>query len=219
MRKPTKQTNKTKKIETNQQKHKVKNCCIGGNNGRLCIYERGSEVRFPLSPGTNFFIFFAPPEMVFVKKPKKLYGEFIFCLKPFKMILSWGHVTGNKSRESGLFCSSNLETEFYEKWERGNSNNMDNFGQNHSEIEENISSHIFWNTLFQARRFILFFFNVLMITSLIFKALLIQRSTWILSPISFRGTCFHIKMLLTQNKTSGTTSYPDTVSRHLIRFY
>lgn len=175
MRKPTNQTNKTKKIETNQQKHKVKNCCIGGNNGRLCIYERGSEVRFPLSPGTNFFIFFAPPEMVFVKKPKKLYGEFIFCLNPFKMILSWGHVTGNKSRESGLFCSSNLETEFYEKWERGNSNNMDNFGQNHSEIEENISSHIFWNTLFQAGRFILFFLMCL------------WSHHWYLRPYWYRG--------------------------------
>ena len=95
---------------------------------------------------------------------------------------------------------------------------MDNFGQNHSEIEENISSHIF-ETLFSKPEGLFCFFYVLVITLLIFKALLIQRSTWILSPVSFRGTCFRTKMLLTQNKTSGTTSYSDIVSRHLIRFY
>lgn len=59
------------------------------------------------------------PKPVFVKKePKKLYGEYIDSLKPFEMILYWEYIAGNKTEESGLFCSSNLESEFYKKKKR-----------------------------------------------------------------------------------------------------
>lgn len=54
--------------------------------------------------------------------------------------------------------------EFYEKKERGNSNNMHIFGQNHSEIEENLSSHIFEAHFSQARIFTMFFYMPVIIS-------------------------------------------------------
>lgn len=67
-------------------------------------------------------------------------------------------------KQKKVAFSPAVTLEFYEKKERGNSNNMHIFGQNHSEIEENLSSHNFEAHFSQARIFTMFFYMPVIIS-------------------------------------------------------
>lgn len=119
--------------------------------------------------------FFPPPLQKKKKKKKKVFvikythkthsGEFIYYMKSFKMILSWGHVTGNKAGESVLFCR---DRSLRKKKER----ELRQWGHLWSEPQWNRRKHYqpyILKKWFQSRKFYCVFY-MSVVTSLIFMA-------------------------------------------------
>lgn len=171
--------------------------------GRLCIRERESEVCFLFSPRIFFPLHCKKKGLCKKIHTQKHSVEFIYYMKPFKMILSWGRVTGNKAGESVLFCR---DRSLRKKKER----ELRQCGHLWSEPQWNRRKHYqpcILKKWFQSQKFYCVFY-MSVVTSLIFRTRTLCHywfrvaSGFSTCPIYFKDICFH-----TKKKTSGTTSY------------